>query len=609
MSIDCSRRVRCGRVCYVDGVAPLLRKLSMAGLLAFACGACATAPPITKLVGGRQITTRSIDPDAYEHVSRALLYQEQEHWQEAANELRRALVLDGDAPELHAQLAELLLRLGNLKEAGAEASASLAIAKTARGLLAQAHVRQAQGDSAGVVAALRQATAEVEFRAEDDEAEDVSLELADAELQVLDVPAARATLETLTQAEPGSGAGHMRLCAVYWAEGEMAKAEAELHTALAEEPNQIEALVALASIHAAMGRNADARKVYREALDRSEGTPEIAAAFARFLVGIGSGKEAEQLAEDLAVPPGSLDAQSIAARVELERSARRFDRALLLLAQAKEQGIAEDQKNRFSLSRAALLKDQGKTAEAIAALREVPTSSALFFESRLRVAELLRDSGKFADATRAVEEAVPLASGDKDTIAVEASVSLALVDEKRGDAAAGAARLQKTLAGHPGESRVVMNLAAIEERRGNWQHALDLVEQHLGKHPGSVEALNFWGFVAADHGHALDLANRRLQVANAIDPGSGGLIDSLGWVRFRSKDLARASMFLEQAARLEPSDPEIQWHLGELYAERKEGEQAAATFRRALGLGPDERLRRKLEDSLARLSDRRLSGK
>jgi tetratricopeptide (TPR) repeat protein len=358
-----------------------------------------------------------------------------------------------------------------------------------------------------------------------------------------------------------------------------------------------------------MGRNGEARQAFREALDRSEAAPEIAAAFARFLVGIGSGKEAEQLADDLAVPPGSLDGETIAARVELERSARRFDRALLLLAQAKEQGIPENQKNRFSLSRAALLKEQGKTALAIAALREVPASSALFFESRLRAAELLRDSGKFAEATRAVEEALPLSSGDKDTLAIEASVSLALIDEKRGDAAAGIARLQKTLAQHPEESRLVMNLAAIEERRGNWQHALDLVERYLHKHPGSVEALNFWGFVAADHGHALDLANKRLQVANAIDPGSGGLIDSLGWVRFRSKDLARASMFLEQAARLEPSDPEIQWHLGEVYVERKQSEQAAATFQRALNLSPDERLRRKLEDSLARLGGRRFSGK
>ena len=154
-----------------------------------------------------------------------------------------------------------------------------------------------------------------------------------------------------------------------------------------------------------------------------------------------------------------------------------------------------------------------------------------------------------------------------------------------------------------------MTLAAIEERRGNWKRGLDLVEQHLRKHPGSVEALNFWGFVAADHGHALDVASKRLQVASALDPGSGGLIDSLGWERFRSKDLAKAELFLQQAARLEPTDPEIQWHLGELYAEHKESDRAAAAFRRALGLSPDERLRRKLEDGLAKLAGQKVSGK
>jgi Tfp pilus assembly protein PilF len=597
-------------MCYRGRVVRFLRFLMLAGALAVALAACGTGPrPITKLVGGRQITTRSVDPEAYEHVSRALLYEDQEQWQKAADELRRALVLDAEAPELHAQLAELLLRLGDTKAAAGQAHASLKIAPTARGLLALAHVRQAAGDAAGVVEALRRATAEVEFQAEDDVAEEVYLELADAQLQVLDVPAARSTLATLTMAEPGSAAGRMRLMAIHWAEGDMARAEAQLRAALAEEPNQIEALVALAWIEVATGRQSAARKSFREALDRSEGALEIAAAFARFLVGIGNTKEAEQLADDLAVPQGSLDRETIAGQVELERSARRLDRALALLDHAREQGIGEDEKTRLSLTRAAILKEQGKTALALSSLLAVSQGSPLYFEARLRAAELLRDGGKAAEAARTVEEALPLASGDRDTRETEAAVSLALIEEKRGDAAAAVRRLEKRLAGHTDDSRLVIALAAIEERRENWRHALDLVDRWLTKHPASVEALNFWGFVAADHTHALELANQRLQVANALEPGSGGLIDSLGWVRFRRKDSDRAAMFLEQAARLEPSDPEIQWHLGEVYAERKEGERAAATFRRALTLGPDDRLRRKVEDSLARLLGRKVSGR
>jgi tetratricopeptide (TPR) repeat protein len=392
----------------------------------------------------------------------------------------------------------------------------------------------------------------------------------------------------------------------------MAKAESALHAALGEEPNQIEALAELAWIHAAIGQNDQARAAFREAIDRSEGAPEIAAAFARFLVGIGSPKEAEQLADDQAVPDSSLDAESLGGRVELERSARRLDRALALLARTRDLGIAEDQKTRISLLQATLLKEQGKSDEALATLTKVGKDSPLYFEARLRAGELLRDAGKAAAATRVIEEAAAAAKGekgDRDAIEAEAAVSLALIDEKRGDAKSGVARLEVILARHPDESRAIMILAAIEERRGNWQHALAIVNRHLSKNPGSVEALNFWGFVAADHNHALDLAKKRLQAACALDPGSGGLIDSLGWAHFRGKDFVKASLFLEQAARLDPADAEIQWHLGELYAERKDSEQAAAAYRRGLGFNPEERVRRKLEDSLAKLGGRKVSGK
>jgi tetratricopeptide (TPR) repeat protein len=570
-------------------------------------GACATQPPtITKLVGGRQIATRSVDADAYEHAMRAMLYEEQERWQDAAAELERAMAFDGESPELHARLAEVLLRMGKLKQAAVEASDSLKIGPSTSGLLASAHVHRAQGDLPGAVAALRKATNEVDFQASDDDAESVYLELAESELQTLDLPAAQNTLENLCQAQPGSGTARMRLTAMAWALGDMAKAESHLHAALSEEPNHIEALAALAWINAATGKNDEARRVFRDALDRSEGALEIGAAFARFLVGIGASKEAEQVADDLAVPYSSLDADTLVGRVELERSARRFERGLALVAHAAELGIADSQKTRISLLRATLLKDLDKADEALAVLIKVAKDSPLYFEARLRAAELLRQAGKSDEALRLVEEAAAIAPGDRSTIEVEAAVAVALIDEKRGDPAAGIARLEKALAREPDPSdasRAVMTLAAVQERRGRWQDALVLAEKVLGKNPGSVEALNFWGFVAADHAHALDLALRRLQVASALDPGSGGLIDSVGWVHFRRHDLDKAGAFLEQAARLEPSDPEIQWHLGSLYAERKETDRATATFRRALGLAPDERLRRKLEDSLARLGE------
>jgi len=567
-------------------------------------GACATQP-ITKLVGGRQITTRSIDPDAYEHASRAFLLEEQERWQEAADELQRALAFDGDSPELRARLAEVLLHLDRVDDAAAEVRRSLKIGISTSGLLAESHVCRAKADKACVVAALQRATNEVDFMAEDDDAENVYLELAEAQLEILDIGAAQATLETLCQALPTSDNGHMRLMAIDWAKGEMKKAEAQLQSALSVEPNQVEALAALAWMNAAGGKNDKARQAFREALDRSEGSLDIAAAFARFLVGIDSGKEAEQVADDLAVPDSSLDAESLDGRIELERSARRLDRALTLVARGREMDLPDTKKTRLSFAQASLLKEQDKGDAAVAVLMKVGKDWPLFLEARLRVAELLRDSGKAAEAMRVIEDAAKQAAGsakaDGKAVELDAGIALALAEERLGKAAAAVARLEGLQARYPGEGRTILALAAAEDRRGNWQRALALAETVMAKSPGSVEALNFWGFVAADHDHDLDLASKRLQVANALAPGAGGLLDSLGWVHFHTHDLGKADLFLEQAAHLEPVDPEIQWHLGQLYAERKEFERAAAAFGRSLGFHPDERLRSKVEASLARL--------
>ena len=590
-------------------VIPRTARQTFLALAAACLGACATqAPPITKLVNDRQIVTRSVDASAYEHASRAFLYEEEERWQEAAAELQRALIFDDESPELQAHLAEIFMRLGRLSDAAAAIHASFKIEVTPDGLMAQAHLRQAQGEVAGAVQSLRQAVGKVDFADEPDTAEAVYLELAEAQILALDVPAAASTLADLCHREPASLSGHMRLMAVAWALGDMAQSEAQLRQTLTQEPNHIEALTALAWLLAAQGRNDEARRAFREALDRGEGSLEIAAAYARFLVGIGEGKAAEQLADDLVSPLAGSDPESLAGSIELQRSAHLLDRALALVKKAQEAGISDDAKARLTLTAAALLKELDQSDEALATLVAVPKTSPLFFEARLRAAELLREQGKTAEAARLAESAAA-AAGDNAGQKLDAAIALAFIDEKRGDAVMAAHRLEALQASQPDQARLTLSLAMIEERRGAWQRALDLVEPLIKKKPNSVEVLNFWGFVAADHSHDLDRARRRLQAAAALEPGTGAVLDSLGWVSFRAGQLDKAGVFLEQAGRLDLADAEILSHLGDLYAKRSEPERAAAAYRKALSHKPEERLRRRLEESLAGIESQRAAGR
>jgi Flp pilus assembly protein TadD len=149
----------------------------------------------------------------------------------------------------------------------------------------------------------------------------------------------------------------------------------------------------------------------------------------------------------------------------------------------------------------------------------------------------------------------------------------------------------------------------VDDRRGDWRHALTRVEELLVRRPRTVEALNFVGFVAADHGHDLLRATKRLQAAVALSPGSGGIVDSLGWVYFKSGDLARASAYLEQAGALEPGDPEILSHLGDLYARRQERDRALAAYRKAQGLKPDERVAHELGERIRTLEAKSAAGR
>jgi tetratricopeptide (TPR) repeat protein len=588
-----------------------IARIGAFALLAAGAG-CATAPPtLTKIVNGRVIETRAVSPEAYEHVTRAYLYEEEERWQEAADELQRALPFDPDAAEVRAQLAELFIRLGRPDDAAEQIARSLATAPTVEGYLAQAHLAvarsEAEGKQAGdPIPALAEA-ARLALADEDaEQIETTHLELCDVQIGRLDLPAALETVRRLVQAAPDTQRGRVQLAALAWTMDARSEAQTVLAAALDGEPADVEARVVLAELQVAGGQEKQAKASFLEAIDRADAPLEIANAFAGWLVLRGELGPAQELADRLNADIPDVDAMEQAAA--LERTVKRPDRALAFAERARKGGASP---GRVAIMVGAALAAKDDPDGAVRSFRSVAKSDPLYFEAGLRAAELLRDKGKLAEAEQAIEAVAGAASDD--THKVELALARSQLEEKRGDAARAARVLDDALAEKPGQrqlvDRLILERAAVDDRRGDWQKAVSRVSEILAHEPRNVEALNFAGFVAADHAHDLPRAVKRLQAAMALSPGTGGIIDSLGWAYFRAGDLAHADSFLEQAGRLEPSDPEILGHLGDLYAQRHERDRALATYKRALSLSPSDRVARELGEKLRTLDAKSAAGR
>ena len=240
-------------------------------------------------------------------------------------------------------------------------------------------------------------------------------------------------------------------------------------------------------------------------------------------------------------------------------------------------------------------------------LLRVPRTAASFAESRLRAAEILREQNRPAEAAKALAEAE--AASPSEAMTEEITIGQALLDERRGNVAGALARLDQALQKRAGSRRLRMARAMMLERNGRWQEALAAAERVIADEPSQRRGPELLGLRGRRPEPRAGRARQRIRAALSFDPGSGAILDSLGWVHLRMNDVPAASQFLEQAVRLEPEDPEILSHLAELYRRKGLRDQARERLRKALGAPgaakPDPGLRKRLEQQLRDLDGER----
>jgi tetratricopeptide (TPR) repeat protein len=139
-------------------------------------------------------------------------------------------------------------------------------------------------------------------------------------------------------------------------------------------------------------------------------------------------------------------------------------------------------------------------------------------------------------------------------------------------------------------------LGATCERKGDYAGAEQYFQKSLQLVPDFAEALNYLGYMWAEHGMKLDQARQLIEKAVKAQPKNAAYLDSMAWVLFKLNQPAEALPYALKAVELtEQPDATVYDHIGDIYAALKQPEKAREFWRKSLALEPSEEIRKKLD--------------
>jgi tetratricopeptide (TPR) repeat protein len=155
----------------------------------------------------------------------------------------------------------------------------------------------------------------------------------------------------------------------------------------------------------------------------------------------------------------------------------------------------------------------------------------------------------------------------------------------------------------PQNTEVLFNLAMAHQELGHFDTALRYGRTVLEREPENAAALNFVGYILAEHGLELEDSEALIRRALTVEPENGYYVDSLGWVLYRRGEYQRAVTELERAVALTGNhDAIILEHLGDACVKAGQLDGAHRAYVQSRALDPDNRgLQEKIQNLEAKL--------
>lgn len=118
--------------------------------------------------------------------------------------------------------------------------------------------------------------------------------------------------------------------------------------------------------------------------------------------------------------------------------------------------------------------------------------------------------------------------------------------------------------------------------------------------PQRANILNFLGYGWIDNRKDIKQGMKLVKEALEIDPKSGAIMDSLGWGYYQLGQYELAREWIEKAILLEPSNAELNEHLGDVYKALHRDNEARFEWRRALDISESEKQKTALKAKLSK---------
>jgi tetratricopeptide (TPR) repeat protein len=143
-----------------------------------------------------------------------------------------------------------------------------------------------------------------------------------------------------------------------------------------------------------------------------------------------------------------------------------------------------------------------------------------------------------------------------------------------------------------------LEMGSTCERKGDYAQAEEYFQKCLSIAPDFSQAMNYLGYMWAEHGEKLDQARELIEKAVKAEPKNAAYLDSLAWVLYKQKQAQAALPYALKAAELsEKPDATVFEHIGNIYDALKQPEKAREAWRKSVSLEPNEAVSKKLESS------------